>query len=184
MEPRKKQKKRPTILPLDFTKNVSTLFNKQFKNQMNKAEFIVKGDLYPDEILLCISLVQEKALRAATMYLSLDVNNEMNEKPEKITDFLKSMVDAAASWFHQSFSEAKQKGIEGILAAMDELQPAWQKFEWDGNTLYVKLNKDNHVLEIAADRFLRDAGFSADEDEEDDAFDADDGDPDGERKLH
>jgi hypothetical protein len=167
MEPRKKHSQKATDLPKDFIKAVANLFNKQFLKERDDAEFWVYGKLYMNEVLVCVSLSHQKSLRACSFYLSMDLDPAVSAQPEQVTDKIKSMVDVAASWFSQSFSEAKgkQKGLDVILDAMAEMEAEWQATKWDNQDLFVKLNRDNHGLEGAANKFLRDAGIDPDEDE-------------------
>lgn len=161
--PRKKQTKKPSSLPKDFLKTVATLFQKQFKKSLAGSDFLVYGDLYPDEIIFCVSLVHPKSLRAVSLHISRDLPKNIGENPEKVTEELKSMVDLAASWFAQCFE--KGEGLETVLEEISELNPAWEALEWDSQKLHVKVNRDNPVLEKAADKFLTDAGVDLDAEE-------------------
>lgn len=161
---RKKQTKKPTTLPKDFLHTVSDLFKKQFKGKLGGSTFLVYGDLYNNEVVLCVSLSHPKTLRAASMHVSADLGKEVEEKPEKVTERLKGMVDVAASWFGQSLEGGE--GLDSVLEEMKDMTPDWQEFEWEGATLFVKLNKDNYALEKAANDFLKKSGFT-DQDEED-----------------
>lgn len=154
---RKRQVGTPTSLPKDFLATVADLFKKQFSKEIKGSEFLVYGNLFSDEVILCISLANAKSLRAASMHLSADLEKGTAENPEKVTEQLKSMVDIAASWFAQCFEGGK--GLESVTAALGELDPSWQSIDWEGAKVWVKLNKDNYALEKAADSFLKKAGF-------------------------
>ncbi|MGE3260542.1 MAG: hypothetical protein AB7K68_02075 [Bacteriovoracia bacterium] len=162
---RKRQKKNPTSLPKDFLKTVSDLFKKQFKTKLKGATFLVYGDLYGDEAIFCVSMGHPKSLQSASMHISSELSSDTAEKPEKVTERLKLMVDVAASWFAQSLESGK--GLEGVIEEITDLDPAWQELEWEGHALFVKINKDNYALERAADDFLKKAGFEEDEDDVD-----------------
>lgn len=155
MEPRKKQLKRPQTLPTDFIKNIAKLFNDQFQKEKQAASFAIYGGLYADEVLLCIALSEVGRLRAVSFYISADLGKNVSAAPEQVTNLLKSMVDLAASWFAQCFGEHKGQGLEGVLTALDDVDPGWQKVAWEKRDLYVKANRENQTLEAAADRFLR-----------------------------
>jgi hypothetical protein len=163
---RKRQKKKPSALPKEFLRSVSELFGKQFKSKLSGATFLVYGDLYGDEAVLCVSLSHPKSLRAASLHLSSELPKDISENPEKVTERLKTMVDVAASWFNQCFEAGS--GLESVLAEMGDAEPLWQEFDWEGCQLFVKLNRDNYTLENAASSFLKKAGFS---DEGDDVLD-------------
>lgn len=161
---RKRHTKQPTSLPKDFLHTVGELFKKQFKNDLTGESFLVYGALHADEVVLAISLTHPKSLRSASMHVSADLKPEAAEKPEKVTEQLKVMVDVAASWFAQCFQAGK--GLDAVLEEMGDMDPAWQEFEWEGTTLWVKLNRDNYALEHAADDILRKAGFDPEDDED------------------
>jgi hypothetical protein len=155
---RKKQTKKPTTLPKDFLKTVSNLFQKQFKSKLAGSTFLVYGDLYPDEVVLAVSLSHPKSLPAASMHISNSIGKSVAENPEKVTEQLKSMVDVAASWFSQCFSAGT--GVEAALKELQDASTEWQEFEWEGQQLFVKLTRTNYTLEKAAEDFLKKKGFT------------------------
>ncbi len=180
---RKRQTKIPMALPKDFLQTVGNLFKKQFKKQVGEAAFLVYGDLYTDEVIFCASLAHPKSLRAASLHISTDLVDAA-EHPEKVTEKLKSMVDVAASWFSQCLQGGG--GLEAAIAEIAQMSPNWQEFAWEGQSFFVKLNRDNYALEKAADNFLKSAGFDpADDDADIDAlFNEEDGDDDSNGPLH
>ncbi len=161
ISPRKKQVKQPTSLPKDFVNSVVKLFNQQSGKQKKEADFLVYADLYMNEVVLCVSLTHPKSLRAATIYLSMDLTKDISEKPELVTEKLKVMVDVAASWFAQSLEAGK--GLDSVLEAMKDAPNLWETFTWEKEELFVKLNRDNHALENAANKFLKASGFDPDD---------------------
>lgn len=169
---RKKQTKKPTSLPKEFLKTVSDLFQKQFKSKLAGSTFLVYGDLYPDEVVLAVSLSHPKSLAAASMHISNSIAKNVAENPEKVTEQLKSMVDVAASWFSQCFSEGA--GVEAVLKELQDASSEWQEFEWEGQQLFVKLNRTNYTLEKAAEDFLKKKGFTEEGEDLLDDLDEDD----------
>lgn len=159
---RKTQTKNPSPLPEEFLRAVRELFQKQFKKNLEGAEFLIYADLYPEEVIFCVSLTHPKSLRAASLYLSADLAEGLAESPEKVTEQLKTLVDVGASWFSQAFTESE--GLEAAMALVDASSGAWDNFPWEGQTLYAKLNRDNHALEHVADQLLRESGMDTDED--------------------
>ncbi len=168
---RKRQIQKPTPLPKEFLHSVSKLFAKQFQAELAGSTFLVYGDIYPNEAVLCVSLAHPKSLRAASLHLSADVPPSVASEPEKVTEQLKEMVDVAASWFAQGFQ--KGKGLEPVLKEIEDADANWQEIQWEGKPLFVKLNRANYTLEKAANDFLEKAGFETDEDE----FDEDGNEP-------
>jgi len=161
---RKRHKLNPTTLPKDFLTNVSKLFKKEFQKKLKGETFLVYGDLYAGEVILCVSLSHPKSLRAASMHISADMPKDMAEQPEKVTERLKGMVDVASSWFAQSLENGE--GLDSVFAAMADIEPTWQELDWEGAALFVKINRDNYVLERAADDLLKKSGFDSEEDSE------------------
>ncbi len=158
---RKKTTKKPSLLPKDFLHTVAKLFEKQFAKKTMGASFLIYGDLYQDEVVVCVSLSHPKSLKAASLHLSSDLPEGLVDQPEKLTEILKSLVDVAASWFAQGLE--KGQGLESVFEEMKDLDPQWQEIAWEGKKIFVKINRDNYTLEKAADEFLKKAGF---EDEE------------------
>lgn len=160
---RKKTTKKPSALPKDFLHTVANLFEKQFAKKSRGSAFLIFGDLYPDEVVLCVSLTHPKSLRSASLHLSSDLPDGLVEQPEKLTEILKGLVDVAASWFAQTLEGGE--GLDSVLAEMKDMDPNWQEVQWEGAKIFVKLNKDNYTLEKAANDLLKKAGFTEDEDD-------------------
>ena len=168
---RKRQTKKPTSLPKDFLNTVSVLFHKQFAKNLAGSSFLIFGDLFSDEAVFAVSLANPKSLPAASLHISADLEKDIAENPEKVTEQLKKMVDVAASWFSQCFQEGN--GLEAVLKEIAEIKSEWQPLDWEGQKLYVKLNKNNYTLEKAADEFLRKKGFAQDGEDPLDEFEED-----------
>lgn len=161
---RLKHKNPPHTLPKEFIHNVGSLMGKQFKTKLQGSTFLVYGNLYPDEVVVCVSLNHPKSLRAASLHISSELPKKTVEAPDVVTDCLKDMVDVAASWYAQALE--KGQGLDSVLEEMGEMKPDWQEIEWEKRTLFVKLNRDNYSLERAADDFLKKAGIDPDESNE------------------
>jgi hypothetical protein len=147
-------------MPKEFSRAVSDLLGQQFKGSVSDETFLVESWIKGDELLLTVSLAHPKSLRAANILVSQDVDEALTQKPEAVTEQLKSMVDVAGSWFHQCFEAGK--GLDTIIAQVKDSERGWQSFQWEGKQLWVNLNLDNLTLEKAADDFLRTAGIEPD----------------------
>src|SRR6185437_7339432 len=91
-------------LPLDYLKTVTEVFVTHFsealatlKKLKKKNRFIVSGLIYPDEILLSVSLVEEGVLSATTAHASCDFDPTASQPTAE--DLLAACVDALASLF-------------------------------------------------------------------------------------
>lgn len=155
MQPRKKQDQPANDLPAAFIKDIAKLFNEQFSKDKGDASFSVHGAIYPDEVLICITLMRVGVLRAASCYASMDLPKDIAKNPKQLTENLRSIVDLVASWFHQCFDESDQTGLDAVLEAIEELNETWEPVEWEKKKVFVLVNKDNHTLEAAADQILR-----------------------------
>ncbi|MBI3557609.1 MAG: hypothetical protein HY074_15215 [Deltaproteobacteria bacterium] len=164
MDRRKDTLLRGTKLPRDYLKLVEDIFNKNFAKQLliekgSKEKFVVHGELYPDEVLLSISLHHPgKNLRMTTCYASVDhppapLKTEAGLKPlsssEAVQASVNLCVDATASFFNNFFTEGRP--VEYDL----EYRQSWTPVEIDKNTrVYLKINRDNPDLEAVADAIL------------------------------
>lgn len=157
LETRLKHKSNPSEIPKEFIKKVGDLFNEQFAEERGEGEFFVYGSIYPEEVILCICLSELNRLQAGSIYTSVNVPKNISEAPEKVTDFLKHCVDLSASWFAQCFEEHKGKTLDGVVAAISELDRQWQMLEWENCEIYVRVDKTNHALESVTDKFLADS---------------------------
>lgn len=140
-------------VPKDFLQNVGKLYNNQFDRERQDASFSVYGAMNPEEVLLCVSLMHSSVLRAVSCYLSMDLSiKEATKCPDLVTQKLKKMVDLAASWFADTFENTS--GIQGALRALKNVEDKWEKVDWSGEVIYVKLTRENQTLEQAASRVL------------------------------
>ena len=155
LEPRKPQKKAAQPLPKEFLTKCAGLFREQFSEEMGSAEVTVYGSLFMDEAVLCLALQELNRSTAFAFYASVDLKPLVAQKPEQVTLILRSLIDLMASWVSQTYEESNANGLEPLLEAIREMSPGWQATEWDGRTVYVKLSRDNLLLESAADKFLR-----------------------------
>lgn len=161
LEPRKEQKKAPLSLPKEFLTKCAALFADQFKEESGGITFTAHGNLYADEVILCLCAQELNRPVAFSFYTSVDLKPTVAQKPEQVTLILKSMVDLMASWVSQTYENSNESGLDPLIEAIDELSPDWQPADWDGRKVFVKLNRDNLLLEKATDQFLKDNGFDS-----------------------
>ena len=163
MDRRKDTIVRGNKLPRDYLKLVEDIFNKNFAKQMiiekgAREKFVVNGELYPDEVILSISLQQAgKSLRMTTCYASVDhppvAHKSESGKPltstEAVQFSVNLCVDATASFFNTFFTDGRP--VDYDL----EYRQSWTPVEIDKNTkVYLKVNRDNPDLESMADAIL------------------------------
>jgi hypothetical protein len=153
-------------LPSEYIEMITDVFNKNFKSSLEKDEkFIVFGFLYHDEVLLSVSLKNEKYNRTiSTCYASIDFpppqfkNEEGKLKGssfEAVQTCVNLCVDSTASFFTQFFEENRPLDYD------EEYRQNWTPIQIDEkNLVYLKINRDNVELELMANDFLKQHGYS------------------------
>lgn len=154
---------RSTKLPRDYLKMVEDVFNKNFSNFLLKEKsgresFVAQGEVYPDELVLVISLKHPGNLRMTTCYASVDYppkklktegGAQAPASAEAVQLAVNQCVDAVASFFNTFFEEGRP--VDYDL----EYRQNWTAVEIEKNTpVYLRINRDNPELEAQADELL------------------------------
>jgi hypothetical protein len=151
-----------TKLPRDYTKLIEDVFNKNFSKFLTiekgaKEKFISYGEVYPDELVLAISLKNPTTLRMTTCYASVDYPPKQaaaKAEPsasvsEAVQISVNRCVDATASFFNTFFEDGRPVDYDM------EYRQDWTPIEIDKNvTVHVRINRDNPELEEQADELL------------------------------
>ncbi len=145
-------------LPSDYLKMVTELFTTHYDAELKKmgpeaenepedvkvkgvpARFYVSGAIYPDEIVLSVSLFRPGLLAASSVYASSDFDPKASAPT--VQDLLGLCVDAVGSIFDSFFSGEQTGGFEWTVLSIDQ------------NKVYVMMDKANPVLEGLADHWL------------------------------
>lgn len=150
-------------LPKDYLKLVEEVFKKNFAKELlsdksAKEYFLAYGELYPDELLLAVSLKHPGNLRMTTCYGSVDypptklrteAGAQAPSSSEAVTISMNQCVDAIASFFNTFFSEGRPVDYDM------EYRQGWTPVELEKNTrVYLRINRDNPELEEQADELL------------------------------
>ncbi|MEK6704444.1 MAG: hypothetical protein AABZ06_01520, partial [Bdellovibrionota bacterium] len=93
----------PSKLPPDYLKMVADVFEKNFDHGLKEyssqkatpSHFETHGEIYPDEIIISVSLVAKGHLAATTIYASSDFDPKASAPSAE--DLLSSCVDAIGS---------------------------------------------------------------------------------------
>ena len=118
---RKEQERAPSFLPLPWALQLRDLLQENYSPQ--KKIFKVFGLTYPNEVLLAISLVDEKGHAIPVTYLaSCDLSSESQQS--KIVD---KLVDSAGFFFDAYFESGESF----------EYIPSWEQAERDGVTFFI-----------------------------------------------
>ncbi len=155
----KSDKVQCTNLPREYLGLVEEIFNENFKSSILKDEtFVAFGEVYPDELLLALSLKNPTTLRQVTCYASMDFphvrfKTESGSEPapntESVQFSVNQCVDALASFFHTFFSENRPVDYD------TEYQQSWAMIEIEKTIhVYLKINRDNPELDKQANELL------------------------------
>lgn len=165
MEKRKPDSIRSSPLPVDYLKMITEVFSSNFDEGLKKlakltdetAEFEASGNVFPSEIVLCLTLVQGGSISATSIYASCDFDPKASSPT--IQDLLGSLVDAIGAVLHPLMNPKKPEALEDLasstLGALDDVPFDWTALEVEKRKIWVKMDKANPKLEKMADEWLR-----------------------------
>ena len=164
METRKAQEFRSSELPPDYLKMIMEIFASNFDEGLKalskvhgKSRFEARGEIYPDEIVLAISLVSAGQIAATTAHASTDFDPKASSPT--LEELLSACVDAAGTFFGDAFNPKKPDKITQLssesLSALESAPFEWTAIEIDRFRIYLKVDKSNPVLDQMADEWLR-----------------------------
>jgi hypothetical protein len=164
LERRKIESLRSTPLPTDFLKMVTDVFKTNFDEGLKKISKLTKdkirfqavGEVHPEEIILCVTLVQEKSLSATSVYASVDFDPKASAPT--IQDLLPLCVDAIGAVYQPLLSSKDPKTLEGLvegpLSKLNDIPFEWTVLQIEKNRIYVKMDKANPLIDQMADEWL------------------------------
>ncbi len=165
MERRHRTVSKASPLPIDFRKMVAEVFTTNFdaglkllqKIKAGKRHFEVRGDIFADEVMLCISLGTSGHVSATSVYASCDFDPKASAP--KIEDVLGACVDAVGSVYMELLDPENPKRIEQIaqesLAALQDIPYEWTSMKVDRHKVFVRVDKTNPALDELADQWLK-----------------------------
>ena len=153
-------------LPVDYTRMVEEVFTTNFSDSVAAMEldpkpvFVAGGEIYADEIVVHVALVQEGRIAATQSYASSDFDPKASSP--KIEDLLAVCVDAVGEVFAGLFeASSKLDEKEAILTAslndLGEKGPVpqeWTQIEVEKRKIHVRVDKTNPAMDAAADAWL------------------------------
>ncbi|MEW6058109.1 MAG: hypothetical protein AB1540_16000 [Bdellovibrionota bacterium] len=163
MDRRKDTTTKSTRIPRDYLKLIEDIFNKNFskfliKEKAGSESFVASGEIYPDEVLVAVSLKNPKNLRMTTCYASIDYPPPQlkleSGKPAApsasgVEICVNSCVDGIASFFATFFDEGRPVDYDV------EYRQNWTAVEIEKKVfVYLRINRDNPELEAQADALL------------------------------
>ncbi|MBI4924546.1 MAG: hypothetical protein HY843_01365 [Bdellovibrio sp.] len=166
-------KTKSSQLPHDYLKMVKELYTTHFDSGLKtlaklKTEswFEVTGEIFTNEIVLCISLHHKGQLSATSVYASSDF--DPTASAPNIQDILGACVDAIGAVYEPWLSSDdtpddtpddtgdKLCFLTDIALAADAkgIPSQWTRVEIDKKNIYVKLDKSNPVLDKITENWL------------------------------
>jgi len=168
---------RAADLPVAYTKNVREVYTTNFEDGMKllksfqkvKNSFDVRGAIFPDEIVLSVSLVSEGQISATTVHASVDFDPKASSPTAE--DLLNICVDAVGSIFGMLLDPTTPEKVEklsaGSLGAFSDIPLEWTKVDFDSRRVWILVDKSNPNLDEMADKWLaeNDPELHSEEDE-------------------
>ena len=140
MNPRKKESKKWTKLPTDFSIQVKTVFEQNFKPHLEGKKLTVEGRIYPSEIVLRVGINRKGELRYHNFEVSLDHSKEKQDAISQIH----IGVDAIASLMVDYFDQEEEH----------EMPLVWQEYPFEKQTIWLQYTSENSTLEAEANKLL------------------------------
>ncbi len=154
---RKGTDSRSSALPSDYLRMVEEVFVTNFSEQVSKLAlnpapaFVAGGEVYADEIVVRVALVQEGRLAGTTVHASSDFDPQASSP--KIEDLLSLCVDALGEVFGGLF-ETPDVLLTASMAEIAGLPLEWTQIDVSKRKIFVRVDKTNPVLDSAADEWL------------------------------
>lgn len=143
MNPRKKDSKKWSKLPTEFTNQIKTVFEENFNTPLQGKKFVIEGRIYPSEVILRAGINYPGELRFHNFEVSLDHSKVEQDAIEKIH----IAVDALASLLVDYFAdEDEDKPNEWPLT--------WHEYPFEKQKIWIQYSSENPDLEAEANRLL------------------------------
>lgn len=140
MNPRKKESKKWTKLPNDFSIQIKTVFEQNFKPHLEGKKLTVEGRIYPSEIVLRVGLNQKGELRYHNFEVSMDHSKELQNAISQIH----IGVDAIASLMVDYLDSDED----------NEMPLVWQEYPFEKQTIWLQYSSENSDIEAEANKLL------------------------------
>jgi hypothetical protein len=164
MERRKRSPGKSSPVPADYAKMVAEVFVSNFDQGLKKLAKLkgaktrleVNGAIYPDEIVLSVTVLIGKELAATTVYASVDYDPRASVP--QLQDLFSACVDAIGGVFSPLLSVEKDGQLENLaeesLSALQGVPFEWTQVGVERFKVYVKIDKSNPALDRMADDWL------------------------------
>jgi hypothetical protein len=141
MQPRLSSSRRWAALPKELVSQIQSIFTESFRAQIGKNSIQMEGRIYPQEILMRVSIVPHQGgLKQSGFEISLPYHKEK----DNVLKLVHLGLDAFGSLFEQYFGSSDDQDFPRI----------WQEADFEGRKLYFQYSTTNTDLEAQADRLL------------------------------
>ncbi len=163
LERRNNKSGKPSLLPHDYLKLVRGVFGTHYQGELKELtsarstpSFEVYGEVFADEIVLCVSLTQSNQIQAYSGFASCDFDPQASAP--SLHDLLSECVDALESLFSVLLSKKNLADWEAIqsqpLSQIEGLPLRWTEAPARKHTIYFKVDRTNLKLDQLADQWL------------------------------
>ncbi len=154
--PRNAESKKPIPLPKDFNKEISDLFNSEFKSNIKSNQSInVKNFLYKNELICMLYFKTTDQLKQQVFEVSMDYEalvikesdleqSELADQAKEIQNLINFAVDYLSVCLDSFLTEGKTPSSE------------WTKIDFQKQVLFVRHHTSNLDLEEKANEILGD----------------------------
>lgn len=149
MQPRLKTSKKWTPLPAELVQQIQSVFSQGFTDHVRGATVEARGQIYPEEILIGVSVNRKGALKQTGWEISIPYRKDK----DNVLKLLHLAVDAVGALFEQTFTAESDEDFPRL----------WEEIDFEGRKIYVQFSTANSELEAEADRWLGKAGAGSDE---------------------
>lgn len=147
MEPRLKTSKKWTPYPTELTEQIREVVETFFADyDVQAGEFVIEGEIYPEEILLRIGMTQKGQLRQDNFEASLQYGPD-----DKALELIHVMADFLGETWINYLEDAPEP---------EDLPRQWQENYFEKNKIYLRYTTVNTTLEAEANRLLQEANKS------------------------
>lgn len=149
MEPRLSTSRKWNPLPKELLQQIQSVFKQNFTSNLKDTTVEASGKIFPEEILIQVSLKQKGTLKQAGWSVSIGYKT----KKDNVMQLLHLSVDALASLFEQYFESENDHDFPRV----------WEEVDFEKRKIYVVYTTVNSELEAEADRWLGKASKSEDD---------------------
>jgi len=150
-------------LPVDYLKMVKEVFDANFDegmkrlgSQLKEPRFQAWGAVFPDELLVAVTVTSEGTIAATTVSASVDFDPKASAPT--LQDLLSRCIDAIGSVYGSIFEEGKPERMDVLVSETlrdaENLPFEWTELEIEKRAVWVRLDKSNPALDQMAEEWL------------------------------